>query len=79
MTFEDLHPPRVDAGLFLLPAGVALFVDGLEPGMFDMGVDLSCANTGVPQQFLQCTNFGSIGQHMGGKTVPQSMWRDRIA
>lgn len=54
----------------LLSPRVAILMDGLQPRMVDVCVDLGGANIGVPQHFLQRPNIGAAGQHVCGKTVP---------
>ena len=52
---------------------MTLFVNCLQTTMLNVCVDLSCANAGVAQHLLECSNVRAAGKKMGGKTVAQSV------
>ncbi len=59
-----------------LPARVALAVHGFQAAVFDVGVDLSGADAGVSQHFLESADVCAAGQQVGGEAVSQRVWAD---
>ena len=47
-----------------------LIVEGAEPGLMHMGVDLGGADICVAQHGLDGTEVGTVIQKMGGKGMP---------
>ena len=54
-------------------AWVKGFVNGLEPLLIDVRVDLSGGNVGVSQKFLNDAKIGSIFQKVGGEGMSQEV------
>lgn len=53
-----------------------LLVDSLQPGAFDVRIDLGGLDTGVAEHFLNQSQVGSSGQQMCCKTVTQAVGAD---
>jgi hypothetical protein len=52
---------------------VELAMDGFEPLLIDVGVDLGRGNIGVTEHFLDDAQIGAIAEEMGSETVSQKM------
>ena len=50
----------------------------LEPRAIDVGVDLSCCNVGVAEEFLDDPEVGAAGEEMGGEAVSELVRVDAI-
>jgi len=61
-----------------LAAGVVFGVDGFEAAVFDVGVDLGGGDAGVAEHFLEGADFGSSGEHVGGKAVAEGVGADSL-
>ena len=52
---------------------MALFVDGLESAVFDMGIDLCRCYVGMTKHLLHRAEIGPMIQEPSGKAVAQHM------
>ena len=48
---------------------MALRVDGFQPAVFDMRVDLRGRDAGMAEHFLECSYFCAASQHVSREAV----------
>lgn len=67
---------RKYANLFTRGLVVEAFVDRLELGIRNMGVNLSSGDVGVAEEALDTAEVGAVLKQIGGKTVTQGVGCD---
>lgn len=54
-------------------------MDVFESAVFDVGVDLGGGDAGVSEEFLEGSDFRSVGEHVGGEAVSEGVGADLVA
>jgi hypothetical protein len=61
-----------------LPSRVELFMDILEPALFNMGVELGCSNIRMAEHELHRPEISTVFKKMRGKRMPEDMGADLL-
>ena len=62
----------------LLSPGMEAVMNGIQPLLFQMRINLGGGNIGMPQHFLNDAEVGAVLQQMRGEGMPEDMREDML-